>query len=122
MLQDLRYSLLGAFITEVNDAIEALGGANAVDAFGKSVEDYWIDVTDPIVFFGLLVGAAIPPVFSAMLMLGVDRNAQRMIAEIHRQFKEIVGLKEGKPGVEREYDKCIEIATEGALKELVQQV
>ena len=42
-----------------------------------------------------------------------------MIAEIHRQFKEIVGLKEGKPGVEPEYDKCIEIATEGALKELV---
>ena len=116
-------ALLGAFITEVNDAIEALGGANAVDAFGKSVEKITgFDVTDPIVFFGLLVGAAIPPVFSAMLMLGVDRNAQRMIAEIHRQFKEIVGLKEGKPGVEPEYDKCIEIATEGALKELVQQV
>lgn len=113
-------ALLGAFITEVNDAIEALGGANAVDAFGKSVEKITgFDVTDPIVFFGLLVGAAIPPVFSAMLMLGVDRNAQRMIAEIHRQFKEIVGLKEGKPGVEPEYDKCIEIATEGALKELV---
>jgi K(+)-stimulated pyrophosphate-energized sodium pump len=72
-----------------------------------------------MVFFGLLVGAAIPPVFSAMLMLGVDRNAQRMITEIHRQFKEIVGLKEGKPGVKPEYDKCIEIATVGALKELI---
>lgn len=113
-------ALLGAFITEVNDAVDALGGANAVDAFGKTVEKITgFDVTDPLVFFGLLVGAAIPPVFSAMLMLGVDRNAQRMIGEIHRQFKEIAGLKEGKPGVKPEYDKCIEIATDGALKELV---
>ena len=53
-----------------------------------------------------------------MLMLGVDRNAQRMIAEIHRQFREIVGLKEGNPEAKPEYDKC-EIATVGALKELI---
>ncbi|HBR30542.1 MAG TPA: sodium-translocating pyrophosphatase, partial [Clostridiales bacterium] len=45
--------------------------------------------------------------------------AQRMVAEIHRQFKEIVGLKEGKPGVNPEYDKCISIATVGAIKELI---
>lgn len=70
-------------------------------------------------FFGLLVGAAIPAVFSAMLILGVDRNAQRMVAEIHRQFKEIIGLREGKEGVTPEYDKCIGIATTGALKELI---
>ena len=72
-----------------------------------------------LVFFGLLIGAAIPLVFSAMLMLCVDRNAQRMVAEIHRQFKEIVGLKEGKEGVKPEYDKCIDIATTGAIKELI---
>ena len=110
-------ALLGAFITEANDAVVAMGG---VDAYGRVVETIkGFDVTNPVVFFGLLIGAAIPPVFSAMLMLGVDRNAQRMITEIHRQFKEIVGLKEGKPGVKPEYDKCIEIATVGALKELI---
>lgn len=110
-------ALLGAFITEVNDAVEAMGG---VDAFGRVIEKInGFDVTNPVVFFGLLVGAAIPPVFSAMLMLGVDRNAQRMIAEIHRQFKEIVGLKEGNPDAKPEYDKCIEIATTGAIKELI---
>lgn len=65
------------------------------------------------------MGAAIPAIFSAMLMLGVDRNAQRMVSEIHRQFREIKGLKEGKPGVMPEYDKCIDIATHGALKELI---
>jgi len=47
------------------------------------------DVMNPLVFFGVLVGLAIPAVFSAMLMLGVDKNAQRMITEIHRQFSSI---------------------------------
>lgn len=102
-------ALLGAFMSEVNTAAAELG-VTGIQNF---------DVMNPLVFFGLLIGAAIPAVFSAMLMLGVDRNAQRMVAEIHRQFKEIVGLKEGKPGVEPEYDKCISIATDGALKELV---
>jgi K(+)-stimulated pyrophosphate-energized sodium pump len=36
-----------------------------------------------------------------MLMLGVDRNAQRMVAEIHRQFKEIVGLREAGKALSR---------------------
>ncbi len=103
-------ALLGAFITEVNDAAAGLGIAGIEGGF---------DVTNPTVFFGLLVGAAIPAVFSAMLMLGVDRNAQRMVGEIHRQFDEIEGLKEGKEGVVPEYDKCIEIATTGAIKELI---
>ena len=103
-------ALLGAFISEVNTAAAELGVEGIANGF---------DVTNPTVFFGLLVGAAIPPVFSAMLMLGVDRNAQRMIAEIHRQFKEIIGLKEGKEGVVPEYDKCIEIATTGAIRELI---
>jgi K(+)-stimulated pyrophosphate-energized sodium pump len=54
-----------------------------------------------------------------MLMRGVDRNAVRMVGEIHRQFDEIEGLKEGKEGVAPEYGKCIAIATDGALKELI---
>ncbi|HHV97148.1 MAG TPA: sodium-translocating pyrophosphatase [Clostridiaceae bacterium] len=77
------------------------------------------DAMDPLVFFGVLVGIGIPAIFSAMLMLGVDKNAQRMIAEIHRQFNTIPGLKEGKPGVKPDYNKCIDIATVGALKELL---
>jgi len=102
-------ALLGAFISEVNVAAAEIG-VEGISGF---------DIMNPVVFFGMLVGAAIPAVFSAMLMLGVDRNAQRMVAEIHRQFKEIIGLKEGKEGVSPEYDRCIEIATDGALKELI---
>jgi K(+)-stimulated pyrophosphate-energized sodium pump len=104
-------SLLGAFMTETNEAAIRLGmGPDYIKGF---------DIMNPLVFFGLLCGAAIPAVFSAMLMLGVDRNAQRMVAEIHRQFKSIPGLKEGRSGVKPEYDKCIDIATTGALKELI---
>ena len=102
-------ALLGAFISQVNDAAAGLGIAG-LSGF---------DIMNPTVFFGLLVGASIPAVFSAMLILGVDRNAQRMIAEIHRQFREIAGLKEGKEGVSPEYNKCISIATTGALHELI---
>ena len=102
-------SLLAAFISEVNDAAIDLGVAGIVG----------FDIMNPAVFFGLLIGAAIPAVFSSLLMLGVNRNAERMVAEIHRQFDEIPGLKEGKEGVMPESDKCIDIATKGALKELL---
>ena len=102
-------SLLGAFMAEVNEVL-AERGEELLTGF---------DIMDPTVFFGILIGAAIPAVFSAMLMLGVDKNAQRMVAEIHRQFREIAGLREGKEGVQPEYDKCIDIATAGALRELI---
>jgi K(+)-stimulated pyrophosphate-energized sodium pump len=108
-------ALLGAFISEVNTGIDELAEK------GEKVIEHitGFDIINPVVFFGLLIGAAIPALFSAMLMLGVDRNAQRMVAEIHRQFKDIPGLKEGKEGATPEYDKCIEIATKGAIKELI---
>ena len=102
-------SLLGAFMTEANHAL-AEAGKELITGF---------DIMSPTVFFGILIGAAVPAVFSAMLILGVDKNAQRMVKEIHRQFNSIPGLKEGKKGVKPEYGKCIDIATAGALKELI---
>ena len=100
-------SLLGAFMSEANAALAA-AGKPLITGF---------DIMSPTVFFGILVGAVIPAVFSAMLILGVDKNAQRMVSEIHRQFNTIKGLREGtaKP----EYGKCIDIATSGALRELI---
>ena len=102
-------SLLGAYMSEVNVSLASMG-KELITGF---------DIMDPTVFFGILVGAAVPAMFSAMLMLGVDKNAQKMVAEIRRQFNEIVGLKEGKEGVRADYDTCINIATEGALHELI---
>jgi K(+)-stimulated pyrophosphate-energized sodium pump len=77
------------------------------------------DIMNPLVLMGALIGVAIPAVFSAMLMLGVGRNAERMIAEIRRQFMEISGLREGKPGVKPDYARCVDIATVGAIRELM---
>lgn len=102
-------ALLGAFLSEINAAQTEMG-VELTKGF---------DIIDPIVFFGMVIGAAVPAVFSALQILGVDRNAQRMVKEIHRQFDEIPGLKEGKEGVKPEYDKCIEIATKGAIRELI---
>lgn len=81
--------------------------------------EFVFDLMNPTVFFGMLVGVSVPAVFSAMLIMGVDRNAQRLVGEVHRQFREIPGLKEGKEGVAPDYDACITIATTGAIKELV---
>ncbi len=100
-------SLLGTYMSEANAALTEAGKA-IITGF---------DLLNPIVFFGMLVGAAIPAVFSAMLILGVDKNAQRMVAEIHRQFNTIKGLREGK--ADADYGKCIDIATSGALRELI---
>ena len=100
-------SLLGAFMSEVNAALIA-SGCTPITGF---------DIMEPTVFFGVLIGAAVPAVFSAMLILGVDRNAQRMVSEIHRQFDTIEGLREGK--TDPEYSRCIDIATTGALRELI---
>ncbi|HPR77940.1 MAG TPA: sodium-translocating pyrophosphatase, partial [Candidatus Limiplasma sp.] len=96
-------ALLGAFI-------------ETVEGYGATVN---LNLMEPMVLFGILVGAAVPAIFSAMLILGVDRNAQKMVAEIHRQFREIPGLSEGKEGVSPEYGKCIDIAAKGAIHELI---
>lgn len=107
-------SLLAAFMTSVNESAVELGLVEMGQLFITH-----FDVMNPSVLFGLLVGTAVPAVFSALLMQGVTRNAKRLVDEIHRQFDEIEGLKEGKEGVVPDYNRCIEMATEGALKELV---
>jgi len=77
------------------------------------------DLMNPLVLLGAMIGIAIPPLFSAMVMLGVGKNAFRMIEEVRRQFRETPGLREGKEGVRPDYAKCVDIATKGALKELL---
>jgi K(+)-stimulated pyrophosphate-energized sodium pump len=77
------------------------------------------NLMNPLVMLGALIGVAMPAVFSAQLMLGVGRNAFRMIEEVRRQFREIPGLREGAEGVKPDYAACVDIATIGALKELL---
>jgi K(+)-stimulated pyrophosphate-energized sodium pump len=86
------------------------------NATGQSIT---FNLMDPLVLTGALIGISIPAVFSAMVMLSVGKNAFKMIEEIRRQFRDIPGLKEGKEGVKADYASCVDIATKGALKELI---
>ncbi|RLF44862.1 MAG: sodium-translocating pyrophosphatase, partial [Thermoplasmata archaeon] len=63
------------------------------------------------------IGSMLPPVFSALTILGVGTNAFRMIEEIRRQFKENPAILEGK--AKPDYARCVDIATVGALRELL---
>jgi len=86
-------------------------------AYSETVDLMSMDLLDPLVIAGLFIGSMMPPVFSAMTILAVGRNAFKMIEEIRRQVREIPGLLEGtgKP----DYASCVSIASQGALWELV---
>ena len=76
-----------------------------------------IDVANPKILAGLLLGAMLPYVFSAMAMGAVGRAAADMIKEVGRQFNEIKGLREGtaKP----DHERCVAISTQAAIREMV---
>ncbi|WGS65286.1 sodium-translocating pyrophosphatase [Marinitoga aeolica] len=76
-----------------------------------------IDLSKSQVFIGALVGGMLPFLFSSMAMKAVGEAAEIMVQEVRRQFKEIVGLMEGK--ADPDYSSCVSIATKGALKKMV---
>ncbi len=86
-------------------------------AFMQQANIPTIDVSQPIVLGGLLIGAMLPYVFSAMAMGAVGRAAGDMIKEVGRQFREIPGLREGT--AKAEYAKCVDISTQAAIREMV---
>ncbi|MBE6683422.1 MAG: sodium-translocating pyrophosphatase [Ruminococcaceae bacterium] len=75
-----------------------------------------LNVIEPAVLVGAIVGAALPFMFSGMLINAVAKAARKMVEEVRRQFKEIKGLLEGE--VLPDYKTCIEISSQGALKEM----
>ena len=76
-----------------------------------------INIANPRVFVGLLLGGALPFLFSSRLIGSVGRAAFEVVEEVRRQFKEIKGIMEGK--ALPDYSKAIEIVTIAAQKELV---
>ena len=86
-------------------------------AYAETVGVDVLDLRSPGVVVGLLLGAMVPPLFSALTILSVGRNAFAMVEEIRRQFREIPGLIEGK--AKPDSRRCVDIAARGALKELM---
>ena len=76
-----------------------------------------INITSPSVISGMLIGAMLPFLFSAMTMEAVGKAAFEMIEEVRRQFKEIPGIMEGK--ATPDYANCVDISTSAALREMV---
>lgn len=87
-------------------------------AFRETVNLPTIDVANPKVMGGLLVGAMMPFLFSAMAMKAVGQAAFAMVEEVRRQFKSIPGLLEGKEGVKADYARCVDISTTAAIKKM----
>ena len=76
-----------------------------------------IDVAEPKILAGLLIGAVLPYVFSAMAMGAVGRAAGDMITEVGRQLNDIPGIMEGT--ARPDYTRCVDISTKAALREMV---
>jgi K(+)-stimulated pyrophosphate-energized sodium pump len=76
-----------------------------------------LDLTEPQVVIGMLIGGAIPFFVAALTMTAVGRAAGGMVDEVRRQFREIPGLMEGtaKPDSAR----CVDISTRAALREMI---
>lgn len=81
----------------------------------SSRADITINITEPLVFTGLLLGAMLPFLFSALTIRSVDNAAGKMIDEIRRQFKKGVLKGEAEP----DYQKCIKISTDAALYNMI---
>jgi K(+)-stimulated pyrophosphate-energized sodium pump len=101
-------ALFAAYDMEVNAARRLHGAPELV-----------LMLTDSRVLMGMLFGAILPCLVGAFTMTAVGRAAGAIVEEIRRQFREIPGLLEGKPGVEPEPKRIVDLATAAAIKEMM---
>lgn len=100
----------------------AIGGA-ALTALGlffaytQAVHLELVNMLEPMVFVGIIIGAMLPFLFCSFAMKAVGKAAGFIVEEVRRQFKEIPGLMEG--NAEPDYAACITISTNAALKQMI---
>ena len=103
-------SLFGSFLVDVSRSQAALGIPLA-----SQIQSIGIRIDVPQVFVGMLIGGALPWLFSSFAIQAVSRAASLIVLEVRRQFK--LGVLDGK--VKPDYRQAVEISTTAAQKELV---
>ncbi len=125
----------GKSVRDITDKLDALGNTTAAigkgfaigsalmtalamfAAYAEKAGIEQLNILDPWVMVGVFVGGAMPFLISALTMRSVGNSAWAMVQEVRRQFKSIKGLMEG--NAEPDYERCIEISTFAALREMV---
>jgi K(+)-stimulated pyrophosphate-energized sodium pump len=100
----------------------AIGAANLtvfalLFSFATEAQIKAIDLLTLNVLIGAFIGVVIPAIFSALLILAVQRNAAKMVDEIRRQFESNPKILTGEEAAD--FSKTIDIATKGSLRELI---
>jgi K(+)-stimulated pyrophosphate-energized sodium pump len=88
-----------------------------VAAYVSAAKIESLDILDPTMLPGILIGAMLPYIFSALTMTAVGKAAYQIVLEVRRQFKEIPGLMEGTGRAD--YKNCVDISTRSALREMI---
>ncbi|MBN1168030.1 MAG: sodium-translocating pyrophosphatase [Methanospirillaceae archaeon] len=100
----------------------AIGGAaltalGLFAAYSQAVSLDIVNMLEPIVFVGIIIGAMLPFLFCSFAMNAVGKAAGFIVEEVRRQFKEITGIMEGT--ADPDYAACITISTNAALKQMI---
>jgi len=108
-------SLFGSYLSKVAAGLSGTAGTEAVSI--EALQRLSLPLDKPMIFVGLLIGGAMPFLFSSMTIRAVGRTAFQIINEVRRQFREIPGLMEGT--AQPESAKVVDICTASALRELI---